>query len=281
MKEELYIENLKRNKKIILSSKLDKHIIPIKKYDKNEFIITKDNVSKINKKYLDSINFNNKRIIIDSSMFNIFVNKEIIDLEKNIHNLVDKNKLNNIYLEFGNELVQKCFDKIVIILNNYDIEYNKIYVFNYDKTLNYFINDLYYLITAYMISDKEERYSYIYDIVCDELDRRFKEINPCEFKNNICIRKRQLVDKYDIDVLCYGCCYTKGRTCPYLKKGKCTIKSIGCKFFTCLYLVQRGIEFKPNDFLLIRNFYNLFDVHIIENHLYTSKKDMLKLMLNN
>ena len=113
MKEELYLKNLDRNKKIILSSKLDSHIVPIKKYDRDEFIITKDNVSKINDKYLKKINFKNKRIIVDSSMFNIFDLKDIEDLEKNIN----KSKFKNIYLDYGNELVQECFDKIIIILN--------------------------------------------------------------------------------------------------------------------------------------------------------------------
>lgn len=277
MKKELYLKNLDRNKKIIASSKLNKHVIPIKKYDREDFIITKDNLSKIDEKYLKKINFDNKKLIIDGSMFNILEDKELVNQEMNL----EKIKYKNIYLEYGNEKVQDCFDKIVIILNNYKIKYDNIYIFNYNELDNYFLNDLYYLINAYMISDKEERYSYIYDIVCDELDRRFRELNLCDFKDNKCVRKRELIGKYDESTLCYGCCYTKGRPCPYLKNGKCTIKSIGCKFFTCLYLAKMGVEYKPNEFLLIRNFFNTFDVRIIENHIYTSKKDTLKLMLNN
>jgi hypothetical protein len=281
MKEELYLKNLERNKKLILSANLNKNVIPIKKYDKEEFIITKDNISKIDENYLKKINFKNKRIIIDCSIFNVMLDKEIVLLEKNIHKSVDKIKFRNVYLELGNDLVEKCFDKIMIILNNYEIEYDKIYIFNYCASDNYFLNDIYYLITAFMISDKEKRYSYIYDVVCDELDRRFKELNLCDFKDNKCIRKRELIGRYEDSTLCYGCCYTKGRPCPYLKNSKCTIKSIGCKFFTCNRLREEGIVYRPNEFLLIKKFFNMIDVYIIENHIYTSKKDTLKLMLNN
>ena len=72
MKEELYYRNLVRNKNIILSKELDEDVVILKKYDRNEFIITKDNLSKINIEYLKKINFSNKRIIISSLIFDIF-----------------------------------------------------------------------------------------------------------------------------------------------------------------------------------------------------------------
>ena len=72
MKEELYYRNLVRNKNIILSKELDEDVVILKKYDRNEFIITKDNLSKINIEYLKKINFSNKRIIISSFIFDIF-----------------------------------------------------------------------------------------------------------------------------------------------------------------------------------------------------------------
>ncbi len=280
MKDDIYIKNLKRNKKIILSSELEEHIVIIKKYSNAEFIITKDNLDKINLDYLKQLNFNNKRIIIDCNIFDVFNDKEITYIEKHKDN-IDKIKFRNIYLELGNELVAKCFEKIRIIIDNYDLDTDKIYVFKYLLSANYFLNDLYNLIKAYMIKDDYERYSYIYDIVCDELDRRFKLLNLCDFKSNICVRKRELIGKQDNSILCYGCCYTRGRACPNLKDGKCMVRNIACKFFTCNFLIKQGIQYRPKEFLLIKVFYNTRAIRIAENELFLSKKDMINLMLNN
>ena len=279
MKEELYYRNLVRNKNIILSKELDEDVVILKKYDRNEFIITKDNLSKINIEYLKKINFSNKRIIISSLIFDIFNQDDVQKAENSKFPFVNI-KFKNIYLSVGNKQVQKCFDKIKMIIDNYDIE-KKLYVFYYDSRVNYFIDDLNKLIKTYLIKDEYERYSYIYDVVCDELDRRYRIFNICDFKDSICVRKRLLVGKKSSDTLCYGCCYTKGRVCPYLKNSSCTIKSIACKFFACNHLKSMGINYKPREFLLIKNFFNYHDISIIENNIYTPKKDTLKLMLNN
>ena len=83
MKEELYYRNLVRNKNIILSKELDEDVVILKKYDRNEFIITKDNLSKINIEYLKKINFSNKRIIISSLIFDIF-NQDDVQKAENL-----------------------------------------------------------------------------------------------------------------------------------------------------------------------------------------------------
>ena len=280
MKEELYINNLNRNRKLVTSIKLNECVIPIKKYSKDEFIITKDNIDKISVSYLKECNFNNKRLIIDGTLFNIFNDKDILLLEKHNEN-INKIGFKNIYLERGNKIVLICFKKIKIIINNYDVDMDNLYIFNYSSNTNYFLNDLYHLITAYNVKDLYERYSYIYDIVCDELDRRFKLLNLCDFKSNKCIRKRELIGKQDDNILCYGCCYTKGRVCPNLKNGRCSVKNIACKLFTCNYLIKQGIQYRPKEFLLIKTFYSPRAIRIAENELFLSKKDMINLMLNN
>ena len=277
MKEQLLRNNLIRNKEMLTTSILDDNIIILKKYNRNDFIITKNNLKLINKKYLQKINYKNQNIIIDCSIFNIFNHKIIQSIENN-QNELQKNKLKNPYLILGNKEVKDCFKKIKIILDNYPININ-INIINYNPICNYFINELNHLIIAYKIKDKKERYSYIYDTVCKELDRRFNNWNLCDFQKNLCIRKRSLNRKVIDDTFCHGCCYTKGRVCPYLKDHRCTIKSIGCKFFTCHYLKKQGINYKPKSFLLIKTFMNHHDIRIINNKIYTPKEETIKLML--
>ena len=123
MKEELYYRNLVRNKNIILSKELDEDVVILKKYDRNEFIITKDNLSKINIEYLKKINFSNKRIIISSLIFDIFNQDDVQKAENSKFPFVNI-KFKNIYLSVGNKQVQKCFDKSKMII---DISLNLIF----------------------------------------------------------------------------------------------------------------------------------------------------------
>ena len=273
MEEELYIKNLDRNKKIITSIKLDKDITLLKKYNDSDFIITRNNLNKV-----DINNYKNTNIIIDGSIFDIFHDREVLNVERD-NNALLKNRFKNIYLIHGNKKVKKVFDIIKNLIDKYDIDVSKIYIFNYQNNTDYFINDLFNLIKAYKLNGYD-RYSFIYDTVCDELDRRYRLLNLCDFKNNICARKRELIDKYDAEKISHGCCYTKGKVCEYLDKGECTIKSIGCKFFACHYLIRKGIIYKPSDFLLIKEFFNMHDIRVIYNNIYTSKKDTLKLIIN-
>ena len=279
MKYDLYYENLLRNKKMISDIELIPNINIISKYNNNDIVINRDNIDSINISYLKKNNFKYKRIVIDCSLFDIFDSDEVKKIEDDKEALL-RNKFNNIYLSLGNNVVDKCFEVIKLISTNYDID-SDIYIFNYIDRCNYFINDLYYLITSYNIKDKRERYSYIYDVVCNELDRRFNKLNLCDFKDSKCIRKRNLVGRYEDNTLNYGCCFTKGRVCEYLSCKSCNIASIGCKFFTCNYLKRRGINYKPNDFLIIRKFYSKRDIRIINNYIYTTKEDTLDIMLNN
>lgn len=273
MEQELYIENLERNKKIITSSKLDSNIVILKKYDSNAFIITKNNLSKIN-----TGNYNNTDIIIDGSIFDIYNDKAVLNVERNNSALL-KNRFKNIYLIQGNKVVKKCFDIIKNLIDKYDIDTDKIFIINHHDNTSYFINDLFNLIKAYKLKGYD-RYSFIYDTVCDELDRRYRLFNLCDFKNNVCARKRELIDKYNDEMVTHGCCYTKGKVCDYFKDGNCSIKSIGCKFFACNYLIKKGIIYKPSDFLLIKEFFNIYDINVIYNKLYSTKKDTLKLIIN-
>lgn len=125
------------------------------------------------------------------------------------------------------------------------------------------------------ISDKEERYNYLYDLICDYLDNEFKEKNICGFNCGICKRRKDMMER-NIKKETYkdGCCYgyKKGEVCEYLIPGKgCSIKNIACKTFTCFYLRKQGYHFKLNDIYLARYFFNYRQKYYMENTYFVDK----------
>ena len=124
-------------------------------------------------------------------------------------------------------------------------------------------------------TDKKERYSYLYDLICDYLDQEFQEKNICGFCHDLCKRRRDMMerninkDTY-INVFCHS--YLKNADCPHLKKGGgCAIKNIGCKTFTCFYLKKRGIRYSLNKIYLARYFFNPRQKFYMENTFFVDK----------
>ncbi len=123
--------------------------------------------------------------------------------------------------------------------------------------------------------DGEERYSYLYDILCDYLDQEFRDKNICGFSNNICKKRCHMIengkkkDTYD-----NGCCYSylHKRDCEHLNVPYgCKIKNLGCKTFTCSYLKKQGIDYRLNRIYLSRYFFNSRQKFYIENIFFVDK----------
>ena len=130
------------------------------------------------------------------------------------------------------------------------------------------------------IENKEERLSYLYDLICDYLDKEFSVNNICDFNCGICKRRQAMIDA-GIKKNTYqnGCCYSymKERDCKYLSSdGKCQIKNIGCKLFTCHYLKKQGYKYKLNDIYLAKYFFNLRQKLYIENTIRVPKEEIIK-----
>lgn len=228
------------------------------------------------------------------------LNKKVGIVKKNVKyfeiNNTNINKLNKKNLseekitaikvnirEFNNKTIIKTAKIIKLIINKYNINTNK-YLFFIDKdnidNISY-LNELASILIAEFISDISMRYSYIYDYVSNELDYRFNTYNICDFKNNLCSRKRCLVNKFNIEILKYGCCYTKGRACKYLDKNHCTIDCLPCKFFTCNYLKKKGYKYSPSDFSIINYFFNIKQKRILRNSLFTDKDIIINELIKN
>lgn len=139
-------------------------------------------------------------------------------------------------------------------------------------------------INAIFYNTKYERYNYIYDTVCDYLDRYFYGKNLCDFQNNKCGEKRNTSSTT-------GCCHHfKHKTlgpfselvlCEYLNKENytCDAKCLSCKLFTCDYLEKKGIKFKIKDLLLLDTFFNPLQKYFIKYMVFTPKEKILKRLM--
>lgn len=136
-----------------------------------------------------------------------------------------------------------------------------------------------YAIHALNIKNMKERYSYIYDIVCNFLDREFMTKDICNFVDGLCISVRNKSHCPDSK---YGCCYgTKRGLCKNFKNGHCVIKSISCKLFTCRYLKKNNKCYHINDIPLLKYFFNTKQKFILSNSLFKDKDDVILLLLKN
>ena len=129
------------------------------------------------------------------------------------------------------------------------------------------------------IKDKEKRLKYLYDLICDYLDKEFRNKNICGFKCDICVRRQDMIDRgIKKDTYKNGCCYSymKHKDCIYLENGKCKTENIGCKLFTCHYLKKKGYKYKLNDIYLAKYFFNLRQKLYIENAIKMSREEVIK-----
>lgn len=130
------------------------------------------------------------------------------------------------------------------------------------------------------INDKEVRYSYIYDLICNYLDNEFRSKNICGFNCGICKRRKDMMNRnIKKETFENGCCYGYkiGKACEYLIRGEgCRIKNIACKLYTCFYLRKQGYRYKLNDIYLARYFFNYRQKFYIENTYFVDKNVVMK-----
>ncbi len=132
------------------------------------------------------------------------------------------------------------------------------------------------VIKAYNIKDLKKRYTYIYDMVCKDLDEKFSKENLCDFQNNKCKAVR---DGHYCNSL-YGCCYGPNRgKCKNLINNKCNIKSISCKLFTCRYLRKNNCKFFIRDIPLLNLFFNYRQKYLISYSIFIDEDQIIESLL--
>lgn len=129
---------------------------------------------------------------------------------------------------------------------------------------------------AVLIKEKRKKIEYIYDQVCEELDEEFAKNNYCDFKDDVCIEKRNCSERVTM-----GCCHKfkhpitmngELKECPYLVDRHCSTQCITCKLFTCDAI---KVKFKLKNIPLIECFFNPIQKLIVKTNFFTKREKII------
>lgn len=158
-------------------------------------------------------------------------------------------------------------------------------VYNYSEE-NKLISDFTDLIINIIeAKNLDDLYNRVYILACNHLDSYFYNKNLCEFENNKCGAKRE-TDCTN------GCCrkfehkggmmlpFNKLIPCEYLSEtGRCTIKSIGCKLFTCDFLNKKGIKFRVKNVIALDTIFNPIQKLLLKLSIYKPQEITINKLL--
>jgi len=220
-----------------------------------------------------------------------------VGTDNNISKINAKNVLLNIIVDVENlndKQKEKVIRNIIKIRNSckrknikFGIELNdKIVIANFSNELteSYKNNEIFVALNVLLYDNIGEKYNYLYGKLCDYLDDKFYNNNLCEFRDNVCLAKRN-------NGAVMGCCHyyknkylgvflpSKFVLCKYNKDGKCTIRCLQCKLFTCDELRKKGIKYTVNNVVLIKVFFNLLQKLIIRISIFTPQEQVVKRLL--
>ena len=246
------------------------------KFIEENYYAGKNLEQRLSQKYLNTevkeILLNNKNVVFvintsEVSTFPIWNTKmrrkanaifENIEKEENINNktikrIVNEENFSKISHEKGYDLdfLIQFFKEAKKITN-----FKTIYISEENQEEIFFINEFEKFLQALNIN--ENKFDYIYDTLCKDLDVMFLKYGFCSFKNNKCISQRHkgIFNAYPTPRT-DGCCFKVIRKCQYNNKdGTCKVKCLACKLFSCPYLTQKGITINSSELLLMRAFLN-------------------------
>lgn len=248
---------------------------------RGELKLIKDNIKKLNEEYDIFIQKGELEKFIDSKK-NEFC--QIITIKNNKIKLKELPVLFSIHIEKDTNLkniikklriiLKKCYKKKI----NIGIKYKE------KKIIGELIDDsgkernteLIKCIKAVLIKDKRKRIEYIYDQVCEELDEEFAKNNYCDFKDDVCIGKRNCNERVTM-----GCCHKfehpitmngELKECPYLVDKHCSTQCITCKLFTCDAI---KVKFKLKNIPLIECFFNPIQKLIVKTNFFTKREKII------
>lgn len=200
------------------------------------------------------------------------INKEIFminftdDIKQNIKLLKELKKKNNKIRYSG-------------------IKYNDYRLIGIINNANHEIIDC---IKAIFIDNRDEKYEFIYNTICNQLDQKWINENPCKFENNICICERQYKNPRE-----NGCCYafwyknlgsqiTGIHQCEHLHPTEhCRNANITCKLYVCPYLKKHSnFRIKLGELIMVKIFFNKYQKIIIKNNFFIKKEELLKKLKN-
>lgn len=144
-----------------------------------------------------------------------------------------------------------------------------------------FYNELEVVVNMAQIKGKRSRIEYIYDKSCEYLDNECRRLNYCDFKNDVCIAKRNPCRGKEKKM---GCCYhvklfsfKESKMCEYLSKdGSCSAKCFACKLFTCDAIKEK---YRIRDITYADCFFNLLQKLVIRVSILTPRDKIISRLL--
>lgn len=136
------------------------------------------------------------------------------------------------------------------------------------------------LLKAILSETLKERYSIVYDYICEDLDKKFADNSICQFENDRCIANRKHKDPEKIMGCCYafkynGIQFSDIRLCEHMKDRKCDVKCLGCKLFTCEYLRKHGIWFKLKEMSIAKACFSKKQLEILRTTFFVDKEEVI------
>ena len=198
-------------------------------------------------------------------------------IDKKIEKLIKKNKSKKNILGFDISKINR---------NEKKTKNENFYFANVYTSFTDLNNDISHILMSNIHENLYNKYTYIYDTVCDKLDQNFIVNNFCKFENDKCIANR---DSNNIEKD-NGCCHSfvRGKNephhktteelelCTYLGEDKkCQIKCISCKFFVCQYLKDRGVYIDILDNFILRAVLNKKQLDVIHINFFKTEDQIV------
>lgn len=144
-----------------------------------------------------------------------------------------------------------------------------------------FYNELEVVVNLSELKAKRSRIEYIYDKSCEYLDKECRRLNYCDFKNDVCVAKRNPCRGKEKKM---GCCYhvklfsfKDSKMCEYLSKdGSCSAKCFACKLFTCDAIKEK---YRIKDITYADCFFNLLQKIIIRVSILTPRDKIINRLM--
>ena len=143
------------------------------------------------------------------------------------------------------------------------------------------LRELEVIINLSKIKDEKARIEYVYDEACDYLDSECRRLNYCDFKDDVCIAKRNPSRGKEIKM---GCCYhikmfksnKNKKMCEYMQDRHCTTKCFACKLFTCDAVKEK---YRIKDMASVDCFFNPVQKLILRVSILTPKEKIINRLL--
>ena len=182
---------------------------------------------------------------------------------------IKSNKINNFYKHI------KYLNLIRFFKYSFSIRYcGKIYCKKTSKTppeLDIVLN----FIDILNSKSRREKYELIYDYSCEYLDNEFIRKKICNFENDTCIRNRCRTKGIKVS----SCCENSKNhfVCDKFDNVNkcCSIKSLGCKLYTCYFLRKKGIRYRVNDVPYLKYFLSIRQKAICINSIFKDKDEIV------